>query len=176
MIWGFNKIIGRSTIGKIQQVRLPNKGFTLIELMVVMAIVALLMSLVGPLTIQRYEKTRGIEESLSFKNWLVANSYRAFATGKNAVFSLSGNKVTFTYSINNTDLQNLAEGVVAGQIIYEPQLNPIISSREFSYLFFQPQTIHVNAYGIISDKSISMTIAGKIKTMHIDNDSYEYEI
>jgi prepilin-type N-terminal cleavage/methylation domain-containing protein len=176
MIWGFSNIIGRSSIGKIQQVRLPKQGFTLIELMVVMAIVALLMSLVGPLTIQRYEKTRGVEESLSFKNWLVANSYRAFATGKNAVFNLSGNKVTFTYSLNNKDIQNSAEAATTGQAVYQPLLNPIISSREFSYLFFQPQTIHVNAYGIISDKSISMTIAGKIKTMHIDNDSYEYEI
>lgn len=176
MIWDFNKIIGQSTIGKIKQVRLPNQGFTLIELMVVMAIVALLMSLVGPLTIQRYEKSKSVEESLSFKNWLVANSYRAFATGKNAVFSLSGNKVTFTFSINNKDLQNLAEEDVAGQIVYQPHQNPIITSREFSYLFFQPQTIHVNAYGIISDKSISMTISGKTKTIHIDNDSYEYEI
>jgi hypothetical protein len=138
--------------------------------------VALLLSLVGPLTIQRYEKTQGVEESLSFKNWLVTNSYRAFATGNDGVFELSGNTVTFSYRNQNSDVYNFAKPTVQDSSSEQPPIAAIVSSREFSYLFFQPQILMVNEFGIINANSISLTLAGQKKNILIDKDSYEYQI
>ena len=45
-------------------------GFTLIELMVVMAIVALLLTMVGPLAISAVDKANAKQEMLTMKNWL----------------------------------------------------------------------------------------------------------
>ena len=62
------------------------KGFTLLEVMIVMAIVGLLMALVGPLTIKSHEKTQAKAELLTLQNWIRGNSYRAYATGKGGRF------------------------------------------------------------------------------------------
>jgi prepilin-type N-terminal cleavage/methylation domain-containing protein len=68
------------------------KGFTLIELMIVMAIVSLLLGLVGPLAINNLEKANAKQELLTIKNWLTKISYRAFHTGKEHILKLSVKK------------------------------------------------------------------------------------
>lgn len=106
------------------------KGFTLIELMIVMSIVALLMGMVGPLAINSLEKAQAKEEMLSMKNWLRKISYRAFNTGQVYKVKLSGKKITL---LNNDQ--------------------SIIIEKDFESLFFQPQELTYNAKGFV-DKSI----------------------
>lgn len=62
--------------------RRTNKGFSLIELMVVMTIMVGLLSLVGPLAVRNVESTQYKAEEKQFKNWLLKLSHIAFYSGQ----------------------------------------------------------------------------------------------
>jgi prepilin-type N-terminal cleavage/methylation domain-containing protein len=123
-------------------------GFTMIELTIVMTIVALLMSLVGPLTIQGYEKIKAKEEQLALKNWIRANSHRSFATGQTGDFILKERQVFFVYKShkNLTQSDNQNESVLLGQA---DKLQQVMSERKFNHLSFEPQILSVNTFGLI---------------------------
>ncbi|MDT0602816.1 pilus assembly FimT family protein [Thalassotalea castellviae] len=116
-----------------------NRGFTLIELMIVMSIVALLMGMVGPLAINSLEKAQAKQEMLSLKNWFRKISARAFHTGQAHIVELTGKKVTL-----------FVEGID----------NPI-ETTSFESLFFQPQKLYYNKKGFISENKVTGTYRGK---------------
>ncbi|MEL0654889.1 prepilin-type N-terminal cleavage/methylation domain-containing protein [Pseudoalteromonas issachenkonii] len=113
---------------------LKPKGFTLIELMVVMAIVALLIGLVGPMTIQQLDKAQAKAELLNLKRELVAVSQRAFFSGQQLTAKLSGKE----FKVYKSTLES----------------NPVIYSRTFKYMFFQPQEIIFQKSGLVDASSI----------------------
>ncbi|WP_085298083.1 prepilin-type N-terminal cleavage/methylation domain-containing protein [Cognaticolwellia mytili] len=121
--------------GKIQP-----RGFTLIELMIVMSIVALLMGMVGPLAINSLEKAQAKQEMLTVKNWLKKVSFRAFTTGKEHVVKFSGKNIILH---------------LKGEA-----LSPI-ENKTFESLFFQPQQLSYSAKGFVSPKLLSGTFRGK---------------
>jgi prepilin-type N-terminal cleavage/methylation domain-containing protein len=128
-------------MGKNKLTRLrKQQGFTLIELMIVMSIVALLMGLVGPLAINSLEKAQAKQELLTVKNWLKKISYRAFTTGQTHIVKLAGKNVML-YS--------------KGQ-----QTMPI-ENRDFEALFFQPQELIYNKKGIVSPSNLVGTYKGQ---------------
>lgn len=118
---------------------LNDKGFTLIELMIVMAIVALLMGMVGPLAINSLEKAEAKQEMLSLKNWLKKISARAFYTGKIHRVELKGKQVTLF--ISNEE---------------EP-----LTVNKFESLSFQPQNIMYNRKGFVNTNKVTGTYRGK---------------
>ena len=112
-----------------------NSGFTLIELMIVMSIVALLIAIVGPLAIKSLEKAQAKQELLTLKIWLKQISYRAYIGGQNLQLSLSGKRV----QLKTSDGENL------------------IKQEEFDYLFFQPQQLSFNNRGFVTPLLITGT-------------------
>ncbi len=113
------------------------KGFTLIELMIVMSIVALLMAMVGPLAINSLEKAQAKQEMLTLKNWLRKVSYQSYSTGKALAVKLEGKTATlYTQS--------------------SPNNSPLITEIEsytFDSLFFQPQQLNYSRQGfVVPDK------------------------
>ncbi|WP_405598786.1 MULTISPECIES: type II secretion system protein [unclassified Pseudoalteromonas] len=106
------------------------KGFTLIELMVVMTIVALLIGLVGPMTIQQLDKAQAKAELLNLKRELVAVSQRAFFSGQQLTAKLSGKE----FKVYKTALDSA----------------PVIYSKTFKYIFFQPQEVNFQKSGLIN--------------------------
>lgn len=142
---------------------LQSTGFTLIELMIVMAIVALLMSLVGPLTIQGYEKIKAKEEQLSLKNWIKANSYRSFATGQTGEFRLDKSQAIFIFQLP-ADSSVLVDKNQLGQGLsdaFNESQQHIVSTRSFKYLNFQPQTLRVNTFGLLFPAELRLERRGK---------------
>ncbi|WP_177207999.1 pilus assembly FimT family protein [Pseudoalteromonas denitrificans] len=117
-----------------------NKGFTLIELMIVMSIVALLMGMVGPLAINSLERAQAKQEMLTVKNWLRKVSARAFSTGQAHVVKLSGKNVQLYVK---DDEQNLIE------------------NKTFESLFFQPQEINYSKKGFVAIDKIEGTYRGR---------------
>lgn len=109
------------------------KGFTLIELMVVMAIVALLVGLVGPMTMQQLDKAQAKAELLNLKRELVAVSQRAFFSDMQLTAKLAGKELNVFAEDNQT----------------------IIYNKNFDYLFFQPQEIVFNNIGFVDLISIN---------------------
>lgn len=104
-------------------------GFSLIELMIVLTIMAALITLVGPLAINTVEKTNAKQEMLTMRNWFKKINYRAFSTGQSHILKLSGKK---------------ADLFILGQ-----EQKPIIS-KTFDSLFFQPQVLIYSGKGFVS--------------------------
>tara|TARA_R110000850_G_scaffold12778_4_gene42397 strand:- start:196 stop:648 length:453 start_codon:yes stop_codon:yes gene_type:complete len=118
---------------KIKQV----KGFTLIELMIVMSIVALLMAMVGPLAINSLEKAQAKQEMLTLKNWLRKVSYQSYSTGQNLIVKLEGKTVALYSQPSKT--------------------YPLAALEKYTFdsLFFQPQQLNYSRKGfVVPDKII----------------------
>ncbi|WP_024611188.1 prepilin-type N-terminal cleavage/methylation domain-containing protein [Pseudoalteromonas sp. TB64] len=111
-------------------------GFTLIELMVVMAIVALLIGLVGPMTIQQLDKAQAKAELLNLKRELVAVSQRAFFSGQQLTVKLSGKEFKVYKATLETPL--------------------VLYSKTFKYVFFQPQEMKFQKTGFVDTSSIKV--------------------
>ena len=127
------------------------KGFTLIELMIVMSIVALLMAMVGPLAINSLEKARAKQEMLTLKNWLRKVSNRAFTTGKAHTIVLDGKSIT----------------LFANNIFQVVEATPVTEGYQFESLFFQPQQLHYSSKGFVSPEFIIATYRGKALTLNL---------
>jgi len=108
------------------------EGFTLIELMIVMSIVALLTGMVGPLAISSVEKTQAKQEMLSLKYWLKKIADRAYYTGKEYNVSFEGKQVTLT----TKDSTQLIEKI------------------SLETIFFQPQVVSYSAKGFIDKEQV----------------------
>jgi prepilin-type N-terminal cleavage/methylation domain-containing protein len=152
-------------------------GFTLIELMIVMSIVALLMSLVGPLTIKSYEKAKAVEESLSFKNWVIANSYRSFATGREGEFTLKKSSATFSLQTQDGYTKRLAVDQLDddNSLLELSGVNEadVLSIANYEFLSFEPQKIRVNSYGIFMTSGVKILVSGKSKSIIIGSSTDE---
>jgi prepilin-type N-terminal cleavage/methylation domain-containing protein len=123
-----------------------NTGFTLIELMIVMSIVALLMGMVGPLAINSLESAQAKQEMLTVKNWLRKVSARAFSTGQAHVVKLSGKNVQLYVKDNE---QNLIE------------------NKTFESLFFQPQLVNYSKKGFVSIDKVEGTYRNRPLTINL---------
>lgn len=121
-------------------------GFTMIELLIVMAIVSSLMALVGPLVIDSYEKAQAKVEMQQLNNYISRLSYGAFADGQAKVIRLEGKQATI---FNDSDEQ---------------------PSREFlfEHLFFQPQEIYLNTNGFTVTRTVDVQIRGKTRVLTIE--------
>ena len=126
-----------------------NRGFTLIELMVVMAIVALLLTMVGPLAINAVDKANAKQEMLNMKNWLRKISYRAFATGNSYQLKLTGKKAEL-FVIDEND----------------EKLQPPLISKTLDALFFKPQILTYNPKGFVTPTLVEGTYRNK--TLKVD--------
>jgi len=131
----------------IQKNKRIYKGFTLIELMVVMAIVAVLMAMVGPLAINTLDKAQAKQEMLTMKNWFRKISYRAFSTGTAYQLKLSGKKAEL-FSVTQTENGDFID------------INPILS-KTLESLFFNPQILYYNGKGFVSPTTVIGTYRNK---------------
>lgn len=124
----------------------PNTGFTLIELMIVMSIVALLMGMVGPLAINSLERAKAKQEMLTVKNWLRKVSSRAFSTGQAHVVKLSGKNV---------------------QLYVKGDEKNLIENKTFESLFFQPQLVNYSKKGFVSTDIVAGTYRNRPLTINL---------
>ena len=74
-----------------------SRGFTLIELMVVMAIIAVAYSLVGPNLFNVYKKMQGQAELREFKNTLNKLSYKSFINAREIKLQLNNSSIKYSY-------------------------------------------------------------------------------
>ena len=71
------------------------RGFTLVELLVVLAILGLVVALVGPLTADRLDKARAQEEWLVLERTVSGLAFRAFAEGRAVELQAEGGRLTW---------------------------------------------------------------------------------
>ncbi|CAH1552967.1 type II secretion system protein [Vibrio rotiferianus] len=117
------------------------RGFTLIELMVVLVILGTMLSLVGPLAVSNVDKAKVTTEIAQLNNWITKVSLSAYYKGFPIIASFEGKQIrVFAEPVTRFDDKE-------EQIDHQPNETEIIDKIEFDVLFFQPQQIQFNKNG-----------------------------
>lgn len=106
------------------------RGFTLIELLVVLAIVGIVLSLIGPVGINQYERMQVTEDREKFLRQLDAIEFNAFTMDAEVV----------------VELQGQALRVLAGE--------QVLQARTFEHLRFPNQILNINSHGYWSPNEV----------------------
>jgi prepilin-type N-terminal cleavage/methylation domain-containing protein len=107
-------------------------GFTLLELLVVMAIMGLSLTLVGPLVFDQVDKTKANAELKQLEVLLHATASSAY---------LSGQTVQMNFD---------------GKVLQRATGKKTVTT-EFNYLFFKPVQFEINSNGQIPELQLHLT-------------------
>lgn len=128
--------------------QLSNKGFSLIELLIVITLMGLALALVGPMTIDFIDKSKARNERLKLNRWVKKQSFNHFIQNKSSTYYFNGKTVYFKGDSLSSDSDTS---------------NIIIT---FEYLFFKPQYVHFNQHGFTSSKYL--TFNSNTQMMQLD--------
>ena len=110
-----------------------NKGFTLIELIIVLSIVGLLLAVVAPISIKAVDKTEDKTELLTTTKWIKNIGFQAFIEQQNYALELNGNTLN----------------------LYSKPSNELIKTKTLESLKFTLQWVNFNANGFVSPQQIN---------------------
>ena len=121
------------------------RGFTLVELLVVLTILGVMMAMVGPLAVDRLDKARAQEEWLVLDRTLRSLAFRAFADGRDVEIRAEGAQVT--WRIAGADERALTLG----------------------HIFFdEPQVVRINTNGIAVPSSLALHQGRRARTLELN--------
>jgi prepilin-type N-terminal cleavage/methylation domain-containing protein len=122
------------------------RGFTLVELLVVLAILGFVIALVGPLTVDRIDKARAQEEWLVLDRTVRGLAFRAFADGRDV--ELRGEGTRFTWKLGDAEARSL----------------------DLTHLFFDsPQVVLINPNGVAEPRSLTLRQAGRERRLDLNS-------
>lgn len=119
------------------------RGFSLIELIVVMVIVATLLGVVAPLTVSQITKSKDHVELLSLSTLIEDISHQAYFSGQSIVLNFEKSSL---------------------QIVKQDGM----STLNFDTLEFPVQTITVNSNGFSFDTAVKVIYRGKPQTLRLN--------
>ena len=121
------------------------RGFTLVELLVVLAILGFIVALVGPLTADRIDKARSQEEWLILDRTVHGLAFKAFADGREVELRGEGGELRWK-------MAGMAE-----------------RSLPLKHLFFDTaQVVHINANGVAEPASLALHQAGRERVLELN--------
>lgn len=126
-----------------------NKGFTLIELIIVLSIVSLLLAVVAPISIKAVDKTEAKTELLNTTKWIKNIGFQAFIKQQSYSLELYGNTLNL-YKVPNKEL---------------------VKTKELVSLNFTQQRVSFNANGFVSPTKISGHFRGEPLTISLESNS-----
>ena len=121
-------------------------GFTLMELLIVLAITGLTISLVGPLAFEQLDKFRAQDEVLQFKRDVVAAQQRAFINEERVIVTLENNSASFNFEMGKA------------------------TNNVFDFINFERSTYEINRHGLIHPNAVKLRQADKSITISFEND------
>ncbi len=124
------------------QVRNQSRGFTLIELVIVVVIITLGAGLIGPLSLKELNKSRAKVEFLELRNTLKTATTRAYARG-------------FGYQVVLTE-KSLSLTSANGRQIYN-----------YEYITLPELSFYINSNGFPSVNSLMIVVGKKRQIMNM---------
>ena len=126
-----------------------SKGFTLIELIIVLSIVSLLLSVVAPISIKAVDKTEAKTELLNTTKWIKNIGFQAFIKQQSYSLELYGNTLN----------------------LYKIPSNELVKTKELASLNFTQQRVNFNANGFVTPAQISGHFRGEPLTISLEPNS-----
>jgi len=121
------------------------RGFTLVELLVVLAILGFVVALLGPLTADRIDQARAQEEWIVLDRTVRGLAFRAFADGREVELRAEGAELRWK-------MAGLDE-----------------RSLPLEHLFFdEPQVVRINANGVAAPASLALHQAGRPRVLELN--------
>jgi prepilin-type N-terminal cleavage/methylation domain-containing protein len=121
------------------------RGFTLVELLVVLAILGFVVALVGPLTADRLDKARAQEEWIVLDRTVRGLAFRAFADGREVEIRAEGAELRWK-------MAGLDE-----------------RSLPLEHLFFdEAQVVRINVNGVAAPASLALHQAGRARVLELN--------
>lgn len=121
------------------------RAFTLVELLIVFAILGLIVALVGPLGARQMDRARAQEQWLVLERTVESLAFRAFAEGREARLLARGTQLDW-------------------QLGDEPP-RVLVLDR----LFFEPeQVVRIDAHGIAQPAALELRQAGRPRTLPLN--------
>jgi prepilin-type N-terminal cleavage/methylation domain-containing protein len=109
-------------------------GFTLIEILVTLTLLALVLGLVAPMGVRSFERAEAKSEAILLQRYLLTARERAYSLGRPLSLTFEGTQVSMRFTPDPKFTQTP-----------EP-----VKPLKFDYLFFQPQEIQLNELGFVS--------------------------
>ena len=125
------------------------KGFTLIELIIVLSIVSLLLSVVAPISIKAVDKTEAKTELLSTTKWIKNIGFQSFIEQQSYMLELNGNTLS----------------------LYKKPSNDLVKTKQLESLSFTQQWVNFNANGFITPEQISGHFRGEPLTISLESNN-----
>jgi prepilin-type N-terminal cleavage/methylation domain-containing protein len=108
-----------------------HKGFTLIELMVVLAIMSVAFALVAPNILKTYDKVKGKAEVVELMDIIKKISYKAFINGRSVEINLTNSTIYYQYNDSKNEL-----------------------NKTFNYLTFPEQNFKISQAGFAEQNEL----------------------
>lgn len=137
------------------------KGFTLLELLIVMLLMSLSVSLVGPSLLNQIEKSRINSEIGVFQKQISLLQQRAYLSKSPLWLKLEGKRVLVfngrSELISNTTMStNTRKSDSSSSVFYE-----------FEWLFFAPVKLEINQHGVITPQQVKASVNQKVYSIDL---------
>lgn len=119
---------------------MTSRGLSLVELLIVMALMGLVLSLVGPLGMKQIERSEAVYESMQLQQLLHQAVQQAYVQATPVELQLDGKQLLGS----------------SGQ--------RVLLDQSFSHIFFPRQQVQINRNGFASQPQISALVRGQART------------
>ncbi len=148
------------------------RGFTMVELLVVLAIAGILLTLVGPFTVNQLDNVKRAQEREEIRLLLNQWQFQAFQQRRAFHIRFTGHDIhlygldSFKYDSRQPAAE---EGTSTTNESLNQSLSHSLSHSTFEYSEFPQQSIEINAHGFVTPIQVRVRQGEREFTLSLEN-------